>query len=481
MTENIINSFQPHNGMEHIKFIASQALSIYKYKNIRTKLLKCCANISFNKQCLHHDITPNYAKIKVPATSPGSFVTQNRVRTLQIKDEIKFLYKKKDQLNKQLYALHLQTAQEWGNAWPIITDYVNDSIKRTMTDKHKTIDRKLNNLKKSLTKTPPHHTKFYPRLMNNTKIHFNPSEMKLLNKGFKYNLSFKHKNWIQTLALEAETAISKLAFTDQDSIRYQVAHNIKLLYQQQNALKEYNTQQAIQECRIINTIKNKLTENKAITVKADKGNTIVITYINDYHNKIKDFIVTNKFTNSTKDPTNNFQKQIRHTVNNCTAVIPKDKKWPYTNLNPTAPTIRGLPKIHKDNIPIRPVINWKQAPAYKLAKLLTHLIQTHIPLLNTFNVKNSVHLINDLNKIQYQQGIQLVSFDIENMYPGIPTEELKHVIKSACTERCIENKLSNEILCITQTILQQNYFRFQGNCYVQERGLAMGAPSSSIL
>jgi hypothetical protein len=140
-----------------------------------------------------------------------------------------------------------------------------------------------------------------------------------------------------------------------------------------------------------------------------------------------------------------------------------------------------MPKIHKNNIPIRPVINWRQAPAYKLAKLLTHLIQTHIPLLNTFNVKNSIHLINDLKEIQYQQGIQLVSLDIENMYPSIPTEELKHVIKSTCTKQNIEEKLSDEILYITQTILQQNYFQFQNKCYIQERGLAMGAPSSSIL
>jgi hypothetical protein len=89
--------------MEHIKFIASQAQSIFQYKNVKTKLLKCCADISFNKQCLHHKVTPNYAKIKVPATSPGATVTQNKVRTIRIKDEIKFLYKKKEQLNKQLY------------------------------------------------------------------------------------------------------------------------------------------------------------------------------------------------------------------------------------------------------------------------------------------------------------------------------------------------------------------------------------------
>jgi hypothetical protein len=37
-------------------------------------------------------------------------------------------------------------------------------------------------------------------------------------------------------------------------------------------------------------------------------------------------------------------------------------------MNPSSPTIRGLIKIHKPEAPIRPIINWKQAPAYNLAK-----------------------------------------------------------------------------------------------------------------
>ena len=40
-------------------------------------------------------------------------------------------------------------------------------------------------------------------------------------------------------------------------------------------------------------------------------------------------------------------------------------------MNPAAPTIRGMIKIHKADAPIRPVINWRNAPAYKLAKMLT--------------------------------------------------------------------------------------------------------------
>jgi hypothetical protein len=58
--------------MQKIKVLASQAQSINKYKNTKEKLMLCCANIYFNKQCLDKNITPNYAKCKVPHTSPAA-------------------------------------------------------------------------------------------------------------------------------------------------------------------------------------------------------------------------------------------------------------------------------------------------------------------------------------------------------------------------------------------------------------------------
>jgi len=38
--------------MANIKFVASQTKTINLDNNTRSKLLKCCANIYFNKQCL---------------------------------------------------------------------------------------------------------------------------------------------------------------------------------------------------------------------------------------------------------------------------------------------------------------------------------------------------------------------------------------------------------------------------------------------
>jgi len=45
-----------------------QARSIHHYKKLKIKVLKCNADIFFNKQCLIEKIIPNYANIKFPNT-----------------------------------------------------------------------------------------------------------------------------------------------------------------------------------------------------------------------------------------------------------------------------------------------------------------------------------------------------------------------------------------------------------------------------
>ena len=114
--------------MAPIKLLASQAHSVNSYKNLRTKVMKCCANIYFNWQCLNKKVIPKYANIKIAHTSPASNITSKKIHIIHITDEIKFLYKKKEKLNNDLCRTHLQTAQDWGSNWYIILDSLHESI-----------------------------------------------------------------------------------------------------------------------------------------------------------------------------------------------------------------------------------------------------------------------------------------------------------------------------------------------------------------
>jgi len=125
---------------------------------------------------------------------------------------------------------------------------------------------------------------------------------------------------------------------------------------------------------------------------ADKGNSIVILPIQQYETMIENFLHENNFQTSTIDHTKIFQTQIRKT-NYSKKLIPQESKWKDIKLNPSAPTMKGLIKIHKPDQPIRPIVNWRNAPAYKLSKLFIQKINHLTPLPYSFNTKNTIELL----------------------------------------------------------------------------------------
>jgi hypothetical protein len=99
----------------------------------------------------------------------------------------------------------------------------------------------------------------------------------------------------------------------------------------------------------INTaIKHKISVH--IFGKADKGNSLVIIYLDDYHKKVHELISNKSFSKVNNDLISTFQKEIRNTINDCLLTFHKDEKGKYINLNTSAPTIGGMPKIHKIDV-----------------------------------------------------------------------------------------------------------------------------------
>jgi phage terminase Nu1 subunit (DNA packaging protein) len=116
------------------------------FYTIYQEVLKCNADIHFNKTCLAHKIIPKYAniKIKTAAHSEAARLTEKQTRTLRIKNEIKYLYKKKQQLNKQMYSLHIENANIWGNLWHIISNNINNTLESEMKQKYNNINNEIN-------------------------------------------------------------------------------------------------------------------------------------------------------------------------------------------------------------------------------------------------------------------------------------------------------------------------------------------------
>ena len=67
------------------------------------------------------------------------------------------------------------------------------------------------------------------------------------------------------------------------------------------------------------------------------------------------------------------------------------------------------------------------------------------------------------------------------MYSNVPPDELTSIIKFESSRQNLNDKLTEELISLTHTIINQNYFEFQNKFYVQNTGLAMGVPTLSVL
>jgi hypothetical protein len=66
------------------------------------------------------------------------------------------------------------------------------------------------------------------------------------------------------------------------------------------------------------------------------------------------------------------------------------------------------------------------------------------------------------------------------MYSNVPIKETITALENLCEVNNLEDKTKQDILKITRAIVEQNYFRFQDTIYVQNEGLAMRSPTSSV-
>jgi len=129
-------------------------------------------NIYFNLQCIQRKLTPYYAKIKIPSSSPAAKHTLRNAQTIRIKDEIRFLHIKKQQLNHQLFRLHLSLAEAWDKLWPFIQERIEENLQKIIKSKYKILDSKLLRLTQQQTITPNEPHLFFPKVVNNTNITF---------------------------------------------------------------------------------------------------------------------------------------------------------------------------------------------------------------------------------------------------------------------------------------------------------------------
>ena len=235
-----------------------------------------------------------------------------------------------------------------------------------------------------------------------------------------------------------------------------------------------------------------LRNNQNIIIKkADKGGCIVILNTDNYIDKIYTMLSDN-ITYSKMDQIDLNQKksEVDVIINNLFEdnFISKRQKKFLTNFSPKMPVYYGLPKIHKKDIPLRPIVSQIDSPSYKINKFLDYILTTaekEIPYLLQDTTK-FLQYINELDAFTQLKPI-LFTIDVTSLYTVLPHDMCIEYV----TEMYIEtldkwNKYTHNIkpinvdslVNIIRVILNQGFFKFDDKIFSQNYGITMGAPSS---
>jgi hypothetical protein len=91
------------------------------------------------------------------------------------------------------------------------------------------------------------------------------------------------------------------------------------------------------------------------------------------------------------------------------------------------PLFYGQPKIHKPNIPLRPIIAFCGATTYNLAKELSNRLRP-LTLKSNHMLKNTRDFIERIKDIEIDHDEVMVSFDVKSLFTCIPLDYARNCI-----------------------------------------------------
>jgi len=134
-----------------------------------------------------------------------------------------------------------------------------------------------------------------------------------------------------------------------------------------------------------------------------------------------------------------------------------------------------IPKIHKSKFSTRPIISYVEHFTNNLCIFLDFLFKPHVQKCVSY-IQDSQNFIQKTKDINIDNNDILAVADFTSLYSNIDLKDCLEKITEYFTDKLESEHLNIEALHeIIKIVLDNNYFKYKSNFYIQKKGIAMGS------
>lgn len=412
--------------------------------------------------------------MSLPVEFPGSKKVAQKTSEIVLRHVIRDVRRKKVQTEKEVNInteklQRILTREEWRNVEAWCLKAADDEASETK-DKHK---RKFQTLAEG-NKSNAFKLDRKRVVKNLSNRVLSDAEEQVLALGLNYAIAPTSIPYGDIIASTEATA-KNLNASDADRLRHNVS---KALHKAKLPKMNLNRE-------MLRAVKGLRRFEDIVILPADKGNATVVMDREEYVEKMNSMLDNTTYRRIKGDPTTRVESKIKKTLKGMEQKgIDNMMRARMTTQQAKPPQIYGLPKIHKEGVPLRPIVSAIGSPTYQLAKELAKILR---PLAGRSgsNIKNSSDFCRRIHEMELETDDRMVSFDIVSLYTNVPIDDALEVISSMLHEDdTLEDRtaISAANICLlTELCLRSTYFQFQNQFYEQVDGAAMGSPLSPIV
>ena len=178
-------------------------------------------------------------------------------------------------------------------------------------------------------------------------------------------------------------------------------------------------------------IKELKQDDNRIILTADKGVALVVLNKEEYIEKAEHLLNQQTYRKIKEVPTSKQKSKLIKLPKKIKAEggISEEK---YKKMYPTgagSPIFYGLPKIHKQDIPLRPIVSSTGTVSYNTSKELANILK---PLVGrtSHHLKNTKDFIEQIKDVKLLPNETIVSYDIKALFTSLPIQPVINIIKN---------------------------------------------------